>query len=285
MKAKRAVMPAAIAVVAIAVLGILGLGGRGPFSAAKPQQSPPPTGSLRWFAAQAYQQGQTHLIRSISPYFRGVSDLNAATSQYSVFVGELVATNTVWDETGDSITTWYKFRNTERLTQRTHVACAHCTPPNLPSSLLPLQEGELLVPLPGGSVLIDNVVVEQVLSDFTAMVPGQNYLLFLNFDDANKVGTLSIGPSGALLVTSEGTFEPVMSIPEGFTDVISTGLTSQYGNSLAQLRAAFNPPPPPSSCDPTGSQQQYCTTHGGMWNAEDCLCEYDPCIKKPWLCD
>lgn len=285
MKAKKAVMPAAIAVLALAVLGVLGLGGRGPFSAAKPQQSPPPTGSLRWVAAQAYQQGRTHIIMGIQPRYLGVDDLNEATSEYSLFVGELVATSTVWDEASDSIETWYKFTTNERLTQRAYSACMYCSPPTLPSSLLPLQQGEFLVPLSGGSVMIDNVVVEQVLPNFTAMVTGQKYLLFLNFNESNKVGNLSLGPYGALLVTSENTFAPVMSIPQGYTDVISSGLTTQYNNSLSQLRAAFNPPPPPGSCDPTGSQQQYCTSHSGIWNAEDCFCEYDPCIKKPWLCD
>jgi len=141
-----------------------------------------------------------------------------------------------------------------------------------------------LVSLPGGSVAIDDIVVQSVLPDFTEMIPGQNYLLFLNFDESNKVGYLSVGPSGALLVTSQGTFAPVISAREGDPDVISSGLVTQYNNSLSQLRAALNPPPP-STCDPDGSQQQYCTTHSGIWYAEDCYCEYDPCIKKPWLCD
>jgi hypothetical protein len=285
MKAKNAFIPIAIVLLAVAVLGVLGLGGHGPFSAKKPQQPPPRTGSLRWYAAQAQQQGRTHVTLGIQPHYPAVSDLNAAISDYSLFVGELVATSTVWDEASDSIETWYKFRTTERLTQRAYFACTHCSPPTPPSDLLPLQQGEILVPLTGGSVLIDNTIVETVLADFTTMVTGQKYLLFLNFNGTNNVGNLSMGPRGALLVTSESTFEPVVSIPAGSTEVISNGLITQYNNSLAQLRAAFNPPPPPSSCDPTGSQQQYCTSHGGFWNSEDCFCEYDPCIRKPWLCE
>ena len=234
MKVKHVFIPAAILLLAVAVLGVLGLGGHGPFSSKKPQQPSPRTGSLRWYAAQAQQQGRTHVALGIQPNYPAVGDLNAATSDYSLFVGELVATRTVWDEASDSIETWYKFKTTERLTQRTYSVCTHCSPPTPPSDLLPLQQGEFLVPLTGGSVLIDNVVVETILADFTVMVPGQKYLLFLNFNGANNIGNLAIGPRGALLVTSEGTFAPVVSIPTGSTDIISNGLITQYNNSLTQ---------------------------------------------------
>lgn len=285
MKARNTFIPVAIVLVAVAVLGVLGIGGHWPFSARmKPQQNQPRIGSLRWYASQAKQQGKTHITFVIQPHYIGVSDLNSATSNYSSFVGELLATTTVWDEASDSISTWYKFRTTERLTQRTYYSCSECSTVTPPSELLPLQQGEFLVPLTGGSALIDDVVVESDLPDFTDMIAGQKYLLLLNFDEANKVGYLSIGPRGALLVTSQDTFAPVVSIPEGQTEVISNGLATQYNNSLSQLRAALNPPPP-STCDPNGSQQQYCTSHGGFWHAEDCYCEYDPCIRKPWLCD
>jgi hypothetical protein len=285
MKARSTFMPLTIILVALAVLAVLGLGGRWPFNArSRPQQSSPRTGSLRWYAAQAKQQGKTHITLLVQPHYIGVSDLNTVTSNYSSFVGELLATSTVWDETSDYISTWYKFRTTERLTQRTYYSCSECSPATPPSELLPLQQGEFLVPLPGGSVFIDDVIVESALPDFTDIIVGQKYLLFLNFDEANKVGYLSMGPRGALLVTSQGTFAPVVSVPEGETEVISSGLATQYNNSLSQLRAVLNPPPP-STCDPDGSQQQYCTSHGGFWHAEDCSCEYDPCIRKPWLCD
>jgi hypothetical protein len=124
---------------------------------------------------------------------------------------------------------------------------AYCTfTPTPPADLLPLQAGQILLPLPGGSAMIDNVVVETNIEDFGGMVQGEKYLLFLNLD-TNQQGVVPIGPQGVLHVNSDSTFAPVMMLAQCEFEPVSSGLTTQYGNSLIQLRAAFNQQ---SSCDP-----------------------------------
>ncbi|MEK6335566.1 MAG: hypothetical protein AABM67_11500 [Acidobacteriota bacterium] len=125
--------------------------------------------------------------------------------------------------------------------QRPYNACPECTTQSVPAALLPLSAGQIVVPLSGGSVLMDDVVVEEIVSGLSGFVQGQNYLLFLNLDPSTNIGQLDYGPSGALLVTTQNTFARTIELAEGQTDPISTGLSTQYSNSLTQLRAALNP--------------------------------------------
>jgi hypothetical protein len=249
---------------------------------AKAQAPDPESGSLRWYAQQAAAAGSTNFQLMLSPRTGRASDLNEAIGNYSLVVGQLTAQESVWYDPPDSIYTWYKFTVTETLTQKPYAACTACTfTPTPPADLLPLQAGEILLPLPGGSALIDNVVVETNIEDFVGMVQGEKYLLFLNLD-TNQQGVVPLGPQGIVHVNYDNTFAPVMMLGEGEFEPVSSGLATQYGNSLVQLRAAFAPP---SSCDPV--QQQNCYDDGGLWHSSTCTCSYpqDPCVHKPWLCE
>lgn len=211
-------------------------------SSVEAQTNPPADGSLRWYAQQSAANGETQFALILSPRIPVASSLSDAIEDYGVVVGELLAQESVWYDPPDTIYTWYKFRLTETLKQKPFVACATCTfTPTPPSSLLPLQSGEILVPLLGGSAMIDNVVVETNIDNFGGLVEGQNYLLFLNLDSVNQKGNLPIGPQGILVVNPDSTFSPVMMLATGETEPIISGLVSQYGNSLTNLRAALTP--------------------------------------------
>ena len=228
--------------------------------AAEAQAQPPNPGSLRWYAQQATANGATNFQLMLSPRSGRVSNLNQAISNYSVVVGQLITQESVWYDPPDSIYTWYKFSVTETLTTKPYTGCAQCTfAPAPPSDLLPLQAGQILLPLPGGSALIDNVIVETSIEDFGGLVPGEKYLLFLNLD-TNQQGVVPIGTQGILHVNYDNTFSPVMMLAQGEFEPVSSGLATQYGNSLTQLRAALNPP---AGCDP--AQQQACLDEDGTW--------------------
>jgi hypothetical protein len=206
--------------------------------AAEAQASSPDPGSLRWYAQKAFAAGDTNFQLILSPRTPRASDLNQAISNYSIVVGQLITQKSVWYDPPDAIYTWYKFSVSETLTQKPYTPCASCTfTPTPPADLLPLQAGQILLPLPGGSAMIDNVVVETNIEDFGGMVQGEKYLLFLNLD-TNQQGVVPIGPQGVLHVNSDGTFAPVMMLAQGEFEPVSSGLTTQYGNSLIQLRAA-----------------------------------------------
>ncbi|HEV7797743.1 MAG TPA: hypothetical protein VGO73_06290 [Pyrinomonadaceae bacterium] len=213
---------------------------------AEAQASSPEPGSLRWYAQHASAAGDTNFQLILSPRTGRVSDLNEAITNYSMVVGQLVTRESVWYDPPDTIYTWYKFNVTETLTQKPYTPCSSCTfTPTPPADLLPLQAGQILLPLPGGSSMIDDVVVETSIEDFGGMVEGEKYLLFLNLD-TNQQGVVPIGPQGILHINYDNTFAPVIMLAQGELEPVSNGLTTQYGNSLVQLRAAFHPP---SSCE------------------------------------
>ena len=249
-------------------------------SQTKAQQSPAPEGSIRWAAQQAHAEGVDSILVSTDPNYQQPEDINEAISSQSLFVAQLSATATSWNETTGSITTWNKFNISETLVQRAFTPCANCEVPTVPSELLPISSGQLVVAVPGGSALIDEVLVEEATPLSSVLVQGQRYLLFLNFDPSTNIGELDYGPSGSLLVASDNTFAPIVEDTEGQADVISAGLAAQYGNSLTNLRSALNP----VTCNPV--QEQNCIDSGGTWNSTNCTCQpaFDPCMKKPWLC-
>lgn len=212
--------------------------------ATEAQVSSPETGSLRWYAQQAAAAGNTNFQLMLAPRTPRVSDVNEAISTYSVVVGQLITQKSVWYDPPDSIYTWYKFSVSETLRQTPYTACTSCTfTPTPPADLLPLQSNEILIPLRGGSAMIDNVVVETNIEDFGGLVPGERYLLFLNLN-TNQQGVVPIGPQGILHINFDDTFAPVMMLAEGEYEPLSSGLATQYGNSITQLRAALNPSVP-----------------------------------------
>jgi hypothetical protein len=278
MKSKTLV-PVAL-LLAIAVTTVV-FGSRWAFGTRTAAQQPTaPEGSIRWSAQQARAAGQNEVDVITAVSYHGPADISEAISSDSILVGQLVNSATSWDETTGSITTWYKFSVLESLAQRPYNPCAECTTPSVPAALLPLSAGQIVVPLSGGSVLMDDVVVEEIVSGFSGFVQGQNYLLFLNLDPSTNIGQLDYGPSGALLVTTQNTFARTIELAEGQLDPISSGLATQYSNSLTQLRAVLNP----TNCNQ--AQQQDCIDNGGTWNSTNCTCRpaFDPCIRKPWLC-
>jgi len=251
-------------------------------SVVRAQQGQPAEGSLRWYAQQAHASGQSNFSLSISTNSLIANDLNEAISNNSIVVGQLIAQQSVWYDDPDTIYTWNKFQLTETLTQKPYVPCEGCTfSPTPPPELLPLQAGQVLVPLVGGNAVIDDVAFDLQVNNVSSLVYGQKYLLFLNLNPDTSIG--STRAQGIVLVNSDNSFASVLLMPEGETEPIIYGLVTQYG-SLTQLRNALNPPPP-SSCNP--AQQQSCEDDGGTWNSSTCYCTppFDPCIKKPWLCE
>lgn len=262
----------------------------GPKAAA--QQPEPEIGSLRWRAQQAQASGNTSVTLVSEPHIGNVTSLDEAINEYSVLVADVLSQSAIYYEDGDTIITWLKFRTVETLKQASFT-CSDCsswmTPP---SDFLPLQSGEFLVPLIGGTVSIENVAVTVKLKRAPEIVTGQRYLLFLQLDTASSIGRIPLAAPGMVYVESNGTLSRSWQSDPGETEPISYGLATQYGNSFAQLRAALNPStptptptPPLSGCNP--AQQQACNQRGGIyyWDADSCTCASDPCIKKPWLCE
>lgn len=242
-------------------------------------------------AAQASAQGE-FIINSVEGgEFDHVDTLDDALSRYTVVVAEpILSRSYVVDDIG--VRTWYKMRVDETLSQRPVFQCTGCDPtfmPDPPADMLPLNAGEILIYRGGGNVVVGNVTVDYEVEQFPAFNISQKYLLFLNYDASRSVASVDLGPVGAFVVTSPDLLTTFFTDADGL--VVSSGvsddMSARFNNSLSQFRNFLNPPPPPPACDPDGSLQGACLDDGGSWNPTTCHCTpaFDPCTRKPWLCE
>ena len=239
------------------------------------------TTTLSGMALQAQAEGQSQVGVAKNVMYEGVDDLNSALSAYTVV--EATATTKqsyILDEF--NIGTWYKFTLNSTIKQNPMVVCSQCSSgiPDPPSALLPLNSNEILLLHPGGSHPVEGIPFTVTVPQFPDFNLNQKYLLFLDFDSTRKVGTVSVGPPGVYFVDASGNLVHVYDAdPE---DVIGAGLAANYGNNANTLRNALNPPPTCSS-----SQEIACSDSGGTWNPTTCYCTpaFDPCLRKPWLCE
>lgn len=227
------------------------------------QQPQPSIGSLRWHAQQAQASGDSSVTLIAVPHIASAASLDEAIDRHSIVAAQLIGQATVYYEDADNIVTWSKFRTVETLKLTDCLDCAGTLNP--PNNLLPLQVNEFVVPIKGGSFAFDNVIET----------------LKLKQHPNNQIADV-MGPQGVVHVNSDNTFAPVFQLAPGTTEPVINGLATQYGNSLTQLRAALNPPTP---CNP--GQAQNCTDENGTWNSSNCTCTpaFDPCVRKPWLCE
>ena len=239
-------------------------------------------------AAAAAAQGELFVNLTMSGDFNSVATLDDAFARYTVSVGEPVLTRSyVIDDI--AIATWYKVRVSETLSQKPLFQCSNCGPlsmPDPPSDLLPLNSDEILIYRPGGSAQVSGVTINQDVEQFPTFNVSQKYLLFLNYDSSKKVATPAIGPTGVFAVTSTDVLTSFLTDGDGLviSNAVTDGMSGRFGNNLTQLRNYLNPPP---SCDPTGSLALSCYDSGGTWTASTCYCKpaFDPCLRKPWLCE
>src|SRR5262245_32464918 len=231
------------------------------------------TATLAGMAAQAQAQGQSEVDLAKDISWEGIDDLNTALSRYTVVDAVPIAKQSyVLDEF--NIGTWYKFRLNFTIKQNPLVTCSQCSSniPDPPAELLPLNANEILVLHPGGSQLINGITVNVNVSEFADFTLNQRYLLFIDFDSARSLATVSVGPPGVYLVDANGRLVHFYDAnPE---DTIGSGLAANYGSNINTLRNALNPSPP-SGCDPV--QAQACIDrHGGwFWDPDTCTCSFD----------
>ena len=239
-------------------------------------------------AATAAAQGKLFINHSLSGDFDSVGTLDDAFTRYTVLVAEPVLNKSyVIDDIG--VATWSKLRVSETLSQKPPYQCSTCGPftlPDPPSDLLPLNADEILIYRAGGAAQVGGVTFNYEVEQFPEFNVAQKYLFFLTYDSSKKVASAAIGPTGVFTVTSSDVLTSTLTDADGLviSNAVTDGVSARFSNSLTQLRNFFNPP---QSCDPDGSRAASCLNSGGTWNPTTCYCKpaFDPCIKKPWLCE
>lgn len=236
-------------------------------------------GSIDELVINAIANGQSQVSTGVIGETAEVATFDEAKTYYSVFVARADSKQSLITDPF-VISTWWRFTVTETLRTVTPHICVgtNCA---LPAGVAAASGSQLLVPLAGGTVVKDGVLVNFVLQEFPDFTIGQSYLLFVDYDSTRKVGAPALGPLGVFAINSNGTVTAIVG-----TSDLKDDIATRFGNSLSQIRTALGSgggtTPPPSGCNP--SSEQACYAALGEWDSSTCSCWIDPCLKKPWLC-
>jgi hypothetical protein len=234
-------------------------------------------GTIDEMVFQALSNGETLAKNGLIGEHEAAHTFDEAKASYSVLLATANSQNSV-QTSPFSIATWTRFTLTETLSVVAPHVCVSgvCAPP---TGIAAAGSTELLVPKPGGTIFKNGVEVDLRLEDFPDFVAGQNYLLFVDYDPASRVGAPAIGELGVFVVNSNGTVTALVASSD-----LKNDIATRFGNSLSQIRTALGAPPSGGgSCNPTA--EQFCYSRNGEWDSTTCTCFVDPCLMKPWLCE
>lgn len=195
----------------------------------------PDYNKLSWHAKRAKLKGekQVRLPPPAIDYPGSGSDLNAALSGFSVAIVQPVASATaaINDYT---VTTWYKVKVLEYLSKK-DPPCLTCpTLEQVPQSLLPLGQDEVVLDMVGGSVLIDGVNVSMA-ANHPPLRKSNKYLLLLA-TTSSGTALVGAGPEGAFLVDDDNSLKPV----GGGSHHLQWDMISNFGPDVNMLRRRLN---------------------------------------------
>jgi hypothetical protein len=189
-------------------------------------------GKLSWYVEMAKAKGRQEI--AVAPMVVEYSvprTFDDAVANYNVIIAEPIDHKSYAGSR--NILTWYKFKIIEELSKPTAV-CTKCpSVGEVPTDMLPLQQGEFLTPQLGGEVVVDGVRVVNNNSQFPPFEIGKRYLLFLSLDEAKTVASLHMGPWGTFRSDSNGNLE---AIDKTLPNPVKDQITNSFGDSLSSLR-------------------------------------------------
>lgn len=190
-------------------------------------------GTLRQQIAKAKSRGELQLnLSGLVANYEQVKNLDDALSRYTVLIARPVEERAYLSEQ-DSITTWYKFKILEHVSQPAVSKSLDFIQP--PVELLPLNDDEILVPRIGGTLSVDGVKVTRREHVFPEFKKSKNYLIFVLLDNAIKVGLPDLGPAGVLTINDDDSLMPINSV----TLPLEKELKARYGKSLPEIKERF----------------------------------------------
>jgi hypothetical protein len=224
----------------VAVVFSAGIAGTKLFSIQKQREldaleQSPDHNKISWHVKKAKLKGEKQV--TLSPfrvdYPGGGSDLPEALSYFSVAVVQPVAsvTGTVNDY---SVTTWYKLKILEYLSKR-DTPCITCpTLEQVPQSLLPINQDEVVLNMAGGSYLIDGVNVITP-SNHLPLEKSKQYLLLLS-TTSSGTALIGAGPAGAFLIDENHKLQAV----GDSSHRIQHDMSSKFDSDEFVLRQSLN---------------------------------------------
>ncbi len=163
--------------------------------------------------------------------------LDKAAAHYSSLIIEPYAKQTVVAD--NTLRTWFKCKlvETVSLVDRPPVPWAPLvdTLPSAvqPTALLPLSlDTEVLLPLAGGELTVDGVIISMTPPRSPAIVLGQQYLTFATVSEDRKVVTVPLEAKGMFLISGE----TLSSLSHDQVDTLALGMSSLHQSNLGQFR-------------------------------------------------
>ena|ERR1044072_5100844 len=195
--------------------------------------------SLAGRAQKAKAQGKKRVIFPAPiPMTYQVNSLKEALSTFKAVRARLIKEKS-YALGPDEIVTWYKFAITEVISpdDATEASQPESEVPSeeVDQDLLPVKEDEVLIPQPGGTLVIDGVTLIQESDHTVSFLPSQEYLLFLSKRFSGRAKVIEMGPFGMFLIISDDFLLPVFDR----TSPLTRDIEMLHGNSLSRLKASI----------------------------------------------
>ncbi|MEW6211946.1 MAG: hypothetical protein AB1631_26560 [Acidobacteriota bacterium] len=219
-------------------------------------------GSINWYIRKAKLLGEK---RVALPAFTGIpadiQSLDEAMTRFRVVLAE--PTEKYTHMAGEwTLLTWYKFKVLEDLSSNSFEQCAGCgSSADVPDDLLPLNPDEIIVPISGGVLTVDGILLTQpsgvgvdfsegsslanISEDIMTFSSGvsvpqthkrisepKKFLLFLSPTSQGMIGKLSLGSIGAFSIDPVGQLIPLDRKP----NLISQALNRFHISSVDDLK-------------------------------------------------
>jgi hypothetical protein len=188
-------------------------------------------GSLSWRARQATEGGKTAItIETPDALWAQPVPLREALAHTSLTLATLVASETT--HTDYEIITWRKYRILERLSSQPSVR-HDFLPESVPSSLMPIEPGEFVIPEMGGTVDIDGVTITTRNSEVHVPSGDKRHLMFLLFRASGALAVSNYGPHGQFSVDDT---DNIHAWVDADTNPLRSEILDRTGGKLAVMR-------------------------------------------------
>jgi hypothetical protein len=192
--------------------------------------------SIASLAQRTKKQGKTRVEApgKIIDYPGMNMGLDEALENYSVVIAEPIERKSFITDSSDEISTAYKFRIVETISQRNAVFCNTCPRLNdVSAKLQPALYNEFILDLSGGTVTVDGVEVIMVSDGTLKIEDGQRYLMFISFTPGG-MASLRGGPSGLFRITSDESLEAMGNGKHR----LAVEIAARFSKSLSKLKQA-----------------------------------------------
>jgi hypothetical protein len=201
----------------------------------KPAQvQQPDKNRLAWQVQKAKSEGRTQVeIPAPEVEYLGSAeseDPKEALAASTVVVAQPIETKT-YEKNGNQLISWTKFKTTEGLSDIRPSRCPNCNSLVPPPEMLPVLEGEFLLPQVGGTIERDGIVIIEKRGNYPFYVEGQKYLMLVSIEPSGVAFTAG-GPTGVFKLDENENLIPL----NAESHAIKNEIKRTYQNSLKALR-------------------------------------------------